>query len=363
MKHHSNLQRRQFLTRTGAACAGMLAFPHVAKPAAKERIKIGQIGTRHAHAVGKLQTIRQLNEIYELVGVVEPDLKRRSEAEQTNAFKGVRWLAEEELLNTPGLKAVAVETEVEELASTALRCIRAGLHIHLDKPGGTSLSTCRELHAEANQRGLTIQMGYMFRYNPGFAFAFRALREGWLGQISELGGMIGKKADPEMRLHLSRFAGGGMFELGCHLIDCMVTVLGKPTKVTAVSQRTQPNNDAFADNQLAVFEYPNVIATIRCNHLDPLGFARREFRVTGDNGTVEIGPLEPPKVRLGLAAPRGGFNQGYQPVEMKRAAGRYDGEFVDLAAVIRGEKKLAWDSEHDLVVMELVLRGSGMPAA
>ncbi len=36
----------------------------------------------------------------------------------------------------PWLKAVAVETDVFDLAQTAIRRINAGKHIHLDKPGG-----------------------------------------------------------------------------------------------------------------------------------------------------------------------------------------------------------------------------------
>ena len=35
---------------------------------------------------------------------------------------------------------------------------------------------------------------------------------------------------------------------------------------------------------------------------------------------------------------------------MALATGRYDNEFRDLARVIRGEKKLQWDSAHDLAV-------------
>ena len=44
-----------------------------------------------------------------------------------------------------------------------------------------------------------------------------------------------------------------------------------------------------------------------------------------------------------------------------KRGGRYDGEFTDLAKVIRGETKLAWSYEHDLAVQETVLRAAGMP--
>ena len=41
------------------------------------------------------------------------------------------------------IAAVAVETHVEDSAATALKCIRAGKHIHLDKPGALAkIATC-----------------------------------------------------------------------------------------------------------------------------------------------------------------------------------------------------------------------------
>jgi predicted dehydrogenase len=327
-----------------------------AAPASK--IKIGQIGTKHAHALGKLDTILKFPELYELVGAVEPDEGRRRAMQ--NRYQQVPWMTEEELLRIPGLQAVAVETEVKDLVATGLRCLRAGKHIHLDKPAGDSLEKCQELHAEAGKRKLTIQMGYMFRYNPAFEFLFRVIKDGRLGEITEVSGMIGKKMDDAGRKYLAHFEGGGTFELACHLIDAVVTVLGKPTSVTGVNHRTYPEKDTFADNQLTVLDYPKAIATIRCNHIDPLGGPRRSFSVTGTQGTCEIRPLEPPRVRLGLDRERGEFKRGFQDVELPKAGGRYDGDFLDLAKVIRGEKKLAWDAEHDLAVQEAVLRGCGM---
>ncbi|NIP95291.1 MAG: gfo/Idh/MocA family oxidoreductase, partial [Akkermansiaceae bacterium] len=71
----------------------------------------------------------------------------------------------------------------------------------------------------------------------------------------------------------------------------------------------------------------------------------------------------PPGVRLGLDRDRGEFRKGFQDVGLPEAGGRYDGEFLDLARVIRGEKKLAWDARHDLAVHEAVLRASGMLTA
>ncbi|QDT08191.1 Gfo/Idh/MocA family protein [Planctomycetes bacterium K23_9] len=360
MNINNNATRRRFLAAT-AATASTLSFPHAAGAATTSRIRIGQIGTKHPHASGKIKAIRQLDDLYEVVGVVEPDLERQREMAQTDAYRDVKWMTTEELLNTESLAAVAVETDVRDLVASAMICVKAGKHIHLDKPAGPSMSACRELHAEAGRQGVTIQMGYMLRYNPAFERLFQMVQNGWLGRITEITAMMGKKGSDSMRRQLEEFTGGGMFELSCHIIDAMVTVLGKPDKVTAHNRRSYPDKDSMADNQLAVFDYPTAIATIRCNHIDPFGGPRRHFDTIGEKGAYQINPLEPPKVRLALDRQRGQFKKGFQNVPLRKTTGRYDDEFIDLAKVIRQEKELAWNSEHDLAVHEAVLLGSGMP--
>ena len=327
----------------------------------QKRIRIGQIGTRHAHASGKLKTIRSYPDLFELVGVVEPDAKRRASLESQSVYQGVRWISEDELLQSEGLEAVAVETEVTQLVPTAMRCLKAGLHLHLDKPAGESLEQCRTMHDLATKGKQIIQMGYMLRYNPAFQFAHRIVNEGWLGEITEINGMMGKFMNDAGRKELAAYRGGGMFELACHLIDQVVWLLGPPAKVTSFVRRSFPAKDDFADNQLAVFEYPKALATIRCNHIDPMGGPRRSFSITGTEGTLEIRPLEgTPKARLGLSKPRGEFKRGYQDVAFEKPKGRYDGEFLDLASVIRGKTSFGWNAAHDLAVHEAVLRASGM---
>ena len=154
-----------------------------------------------------------------------------------------------------------------------------------------------------------------------------------------------------------------MFELACHLVDSVVHLLGKPDRVQAFTRRTQ--EDGVADNQLAVLEYATATATVRCNHRDVFGFSRRRFQIAGDRGGSEILPLAPAnQLELSLATAKGGYRRGTQTVTLSnKRGGRYDGEFADLARVIRGEAKLAWSYEHDLAVQEPVLRAAGMPVS
>jgi len=320
--------------------------------ASSPRLKIGQIGTQHAHAGGKMQSVRALGEIWEVVGIAEPTGPVKSDV-----YKGLAQLTETELLAMPEVKAVAVETAIQDSCATAMRCIQAGKHIHLDKPGSLDHATFRDMRLEAEKRGLTVQMGYMLRYNPAFELLFKAVREGWLGEITEIDAAMGKLADSKTRTQLGALPGGGFFELACHVTDAVLTVMGKPKSVHAFS--TPVGSDGMKDNQMAVLEYTKATAVIRCNHADPFGGLRRRFNVTGTEGTLEILPLESGRVNLCLSKACGGFKKGNQSLNLEVPKDRYADEFLDLAKIVRGEKKLAWDAQHDIAVHETVLRASG----
>lgn len=333
------MKRRTFLL----AC-GSTAFA----ASGSARLRIGQIGSEHAHAAGKMAAMRALPELWEVVGVVAAE----------KGYEGVPMLTEEKLLGTPDLKAVAVETRMEESCATALRCIQAGKHVHLDKPGALGHDEFKTMRLEAEKRGLTVQMGYMLRYNPAFELLFQAVREGWLGEITEIDAAMGKLGDAKQRGIMGALPGGGMFELAGHVMDAVVTILGKPQGVTAFSTPTQ--SDGVKDNQMAVLQYAKATAVVRCNHADPFGGPRRRFNVTGTEGTFEILPLESGKVNLSLTKARGSYKKGTQSFQLSVPKDRYAGEFMDLARVVRGEKKLGWDAAHDIAVHETVLRAAGV---
>ncbi len=64
------IARRDFLLAAGATtCLGM-ATPRITSAARKAKIKIGQIGTGHAHASGVFSQLRQTDD-FEIVGIVE----------------------------------------------------------------------------------------------------------------------------------------------------------------------------------------------------------------------------------------------------------------------------------------------------
>ncbi|MDP7013471.1 MAG: gfo/Idh/MocA family oxidoreductase, partial [Verrucomicrobiota bacterium] len=97
------MQRRHFIRASAGAA---LAAPFIAR-GAKAKIKIGQIGSAHSHASGKLAAIRKLSDDYELVGVAQPREAAELPIPSGGAYRGVKRMTEEQLLAMPGLQAVA----------------------------------------------------------------------------------------------------------------------------------------------------------------------------------------------------------------------------------------------------------------
>lgn len=322
------------------------------------KIKIGQIGTGHAHASGKMEVYRKSDD-FEVVGIAEPDDALRRGAERQAVYKDLPWMSVEQLLNIPGLQAVAVETEPRDLLKYAEMCVDAGKHLHLDKPAGESLLQFRRILDTVARQHLCLQMGYMYRYNPAVVLMMDLLKKGFLGDPFEVHCVMSKVVDKASRLKHAEYAGGMMFELACHLVDLVVGVLGAPESVTPFHQHAGPQQDSLQDNMLAVLTYPRALATVKTSALEVEGFSRRHFVVCGTEGTLHIEPLDAPKVvRLALSKEHGKYRKGYQDVPVPGYQ-RYAGDAADFAKVIRGEKMFDWSPMHDLAVQETVLKASG----
>jgi predicted dehydrogenase len=85
-----------------------------------------------------MTSVRGLPDLYEVAGIAEADNARWSSAEKASAYQGLKRVSEAELISDKGVAVVVVETAIEDSVSAAMRCLEAGKHIHLDKPGLSS---------------------------------------------------------------------------------------------------------------------------------------------------------------------------------------------------------------------------------
>ncbi len=332
------------------------------------KIKIGQIGIGHNHAQGNMESLRKLEDVFEIVGVVESNPAWMEKRGGLECYKGLCWMSEENLLRVPGLDAVAVETDGFDLVPTAQRCAERGLHIHLDKPGGESLPEFKELLDICERRGLAIQLAYAYRYNPAIRFAVGAVKSGWLGDIFEIHASMSRYDgdNKDYRAWLGQFKGGAMYIFAGYLVDVVVTMMGRPERIIPFMKRTR--TDGLVDNGLAVLEYERATATIRVSVEEVDGMKHRRLIVCGTRGTVEICPLEPPwdryhsdhlRARLTLKDAVEGFPAGTHSVDCGAMGDRYAAQLKEFAQIVRGEMKNPFGYGHERLVQESLLLASG----
>lgn len=346
------MQRREFISTTATATAVLSAPRALRAAAAPARIPIGFLGVTYSHGPAKLELALKSPE-WEFIGACDPTPAGRQICEKA----GAKMISQDELFARA--RVVAVESEIRDHAAHALLALRAGKHVHLEKPTAATLADARAVFSLAREKKLLVQGGFMWRYHPGFQRIHEAARAGWLGDIYLVRGFVSNNLNADRRKEWAEFAGGSMFELGSHLIDAAVRLLGKPKAITPFVARHGKFDDALRDNNLAVLDYDRARAVLFNTALQAGGTPQRSFEVLGTKGTATLTPIEPGKLTLDLTVAAGPYKKGLQEVPLPPYK-RYVDDFVELAAAVRGEKPLSTSLDEELLVAETVLRASGM---
>ena len=322
------------------------------------RVKMAQIGIAHPHASGKAAAMKK-NPDVDFCGVFEPDSRIRAELGSSSAYKDVHWFeSKEQMLEDNSIVGIAVEGRVLDNLAFARQAIEHGKHVWLDKPAGVDMEEFHKILKMAQEKKLLLQLGYMFRYNPGFQFIFGRVQDGSLGDIFSIRTRMSTSISPGRHDLLAEYQGGIFFELVGHVIDAIVTLLGRPEKVTSFMRSDLGIVPGLSDNTMAVLEYKKAMASIESAAHEVSPSSSRRFEVYGTRGSVILEPLEPPAVRFCLSEDRGEYVKGWQVVDLEKPGGRYDGEVVALVADIRGEKSPDRSLYHELIMQETILRAS-----
>jgi len=326
-----------------------------------DKIKIGQIGMGHNHGLEKMLTVRKFHELFEVVGIAEPDRRWELERGSRDGYADLKRMGIDELLSVKGLNAVLVESDIWDLVPYAQKCIDAGVHIHLDKPAGENIDEYEHLLAEAKRKRLTVQLGYMYRNNPAVRYCIEAVKCGSLGEIFEIDAVMSTQHPLKYRRWLENFKGGDMYIFGSHLIDLAVLIAGVPDKVVPYLKQTNFNGTRCSDNCFALLEYRKATAAIRTTSVEINGYGRRQLVVCGEKGTIEIKPMERPTIcTISLDSFSSPYKDRKRTVELPEPEGRYDDMIKDFAGMIRGEIENPYNYDHELAVHRVILKASGL---
>ncbi|MCZ6675952.1 MAG: Gfo/Idh/MocA family oxidoreductase [Candidatus Poribacteria bacterium] len=330
------------------------------------KIRMAQYGTKHGHAGGKLAAM-QVNTDVEIAGVFEPDENQRAALQNAGGpVASVHWYADkDEMLGDSSIVAIASEGLNAESLDQTEEIVAAGKHVWYDKPAGENWEQWQRVVTTAEEKDLLIQMGYMLRYHSAFKQVATWAKSGFLGDVFSVRAHMSTYIPEESRERVSMHQGGIFYDLGGHMLDQVLWLLGRPVKVTAFLRNETGVVPAFQDNSLGVFEFDNAIAFIDIAAMETRPMARR-FEVYGTKGSAIITePFEPGKqIRLCLAEAQDGYQEGEQVVAIDgESRGRlYELELDAFLATIAGQQPPDRPRSHELLVQETLLRATGLIA-
>jgi UDP-N-acetylglucosamine 3-dehydrogenase len=142
--------------------------PKETRPARNLRlgvIGVGVMGANHARVLADLPGI-------ELVGIADPD---RAQAMSVAKALGCQAVADHPTLFGLGVDAVVIAAPTHLHHAIAHDCIKAGVHLLVEKPISSSVEEGRSIVAAAQRAGLTLMVGHVERFNPTVATIKQAL--------------------------------------------------------------------------------------------------------------------------------------------------------------------------------------------
>lgn len=291
----------------------------------------GHLGSYHAQ---KFHTISNA----ELVAICDPDVdkaKALADKYQTQAISDYK-----QIIDSVDAALIAAPTPLHY--QIALDFLKAGKHLHIEKPITTTVEEAQQLCDLARENNLVLQVGHVERFNPALVSAKKQLKEPLFIECHRLAPFKPRSTDVDVVL-----------DLMIHDIDVIMSLTNSP--VCSVSAVGTPVITPYVDIANARIEFESgAVANITASRVSQT--AKRKFRVfqetqylsidfgTGElNLTTKVGEWEDIDKDMPLA---------FESWELEKgdALLTEDQSFVDCA--LKGEKPVV-TGEQALVAMKV----------
>lgn len=273
----------------------------------------------------------------------------------------------------PRIDLVVIATPNDSHAPLARAALQAGKHVVVDKPLTPTLAQARELVALAAGHGRLLSVFQNRRWDCDFLAVRQAIDDGRVGDVMHLESRI-ERFRPQVRDRWRERAvpGGGLWwDLGPHLVDQALQLLGRPDTVLA-SFAAQRDGAVATDWAHVVLGFGRRRAVLHASVLATGAGAR--FVVHGTRGSVVKRGADPQEAQLiaGLRPGDAGWgvdadalewhdgHGGVQPLPTPRGdQSRY---YAAIVAALRGDGPNPVTPRQALDVMA-VLEAAGSSAA
>ncbi|MGD8202392.1 Gfo/Idh/MocA family oxidoreductase [Ornithinimicrobium sp. W1679] len=326
-----------------------------------DRVRVGLVGYGPGGSTFHAPFIETTPEL-DLVAVVTSDPGRRSLVQERHPDARVVGSVEE-LLARADLDVVVVTTPNATHVPLALRVLRSGRHVVVDKPVAPTTAQARALATAAAEHGRVCIPFHNRRWDGDFLTVRDLVTRGRLGPLLRVEirwerwrpqpSSPGRewKDDPSPGA-----AGGVHYDLGPHVVDQAMLLLGRPSTVYAELATRRPQARAVDDAFLALTFPDGAVAHLTTSLT--VGGPLPRFHVVGRDATYVGASTMDPQWGVALAEGRIPAGPSWGRVEESGWGTLQAGERSEVVATLPGDHGAFYRG-----VAETVLTGAPPPVA
>ena len=206
------------------------------------------------------------------------------------------------LLASPDVDAVVIVSPTHTHREMVLAAAAAGKPTFCEKPLALTLEACQEMQRAVDRHGTFFQMGFMRRFDPGYAAAKRQVDEGRIGTPVVFKSTSRDPYRPSLEYANPASSGGLLVDMGIHDFDLARWFMGEVASVSAIGGvLAYPEMATVGDIDNAITSLVFEDGRLGVVDLSRNGFYGYDIatELLGTQGTLRIGYLrETPLVLL-----------------------------------------------------------------
>ncbi|KAL5360414.1 hypothetical protein BJX96DRAFT_150310 [Aspergillus floccosus] len=228
-----------------------------------------------------------------LYAIVQRTPKPEDDAEKD--YPGVKsYRTAEDMIQDAGVDVVIITTAPDSHYALCKLALENGKHVVCEKPFTPTSQEADELVALADKQKKLLAVYQNRRWDADFVTLSKLVKNGSLGRVVEYESHFDRHRPQEPAPDASKWknkvipGGSAIYDLGTHLLDQAVHLLGKPDRVTGfVGSQRAVNTSGFEDSFTVLLHYKSgLLVTAKAGVVSPEEEQLR-FWVRGENGSYK----------------------------------------------------------------------------
>lgn len=363
---NQTLNRRAFIRNVTLQAAGIgvtstllgIAAPHINKPVLP-KIKFAAVGINHSHIYGMTKTVMRGGGELVSFYAKEDDLA----TDYSKAFpQAKRMNSEKEILENESIHLIISSAIPVERAKIAIRAMKNGKDVMVDKPGITTLELLKEVKEVQAETNRIFSISYSERFeNQATVKASELVKVGAIGDVIQTIGLGPHRINPTSRpdwFWEEGSIGGIITDIASHQFDQFLHFTNSTSAEIAASQigninnKSHPNFQDFGD---VMVRGNGGTGYIRVDWFTPDGlksWGDGRLTILGTEGYIEI------RKNIDIAGELGGNhlflvnNEKTQKINCQNIELPYGPQLVN---DILNRTETAMTQKHCFLAMELAL--------